>query len=170
MNVDVVVGDIFDEPADVLVCPANPWLNLSGGLGGAILERGCHSIQVELHAHLAKLGKSALPAGSVVVTNADSLPFKKVIHAVAIDPFYESNVTLVSTTLRSCMELAASLHANSIAIPALGTGYGRLPMEDFANAAAALFDQEWPSIATVKFVVRSEESAEILREFITKTT
>jgi hypothetical protein len=30
----VKCGDILDEPADVLICSANIFLNLSGGVGG----------------------------------------------------------------------------------------------------------------------------------------
>ena len=33
------VGDILDVPADVLVCSANVYLNLSGGVGGAFALR-----------------------------------------------------------------------------------------------------------------------------------
>lgn len=38
-------GDILDEPADVLVCSANVFQNLSGGVGGAILLRYGDAVQ-----------------------------------------------------------------------------------------------------------------------------
>ena len=38
MKIDVVVGDVLRTPADVLVSTANPWLNLSGGVNGAVRE------------------------------------------------------------------------------------------------------------------------------------
>jgi hypothetical protein len=31
IEISVNIGDVLDEAADALVCPANPWLNLSGG-------------------------------------------------------------------------------------------------------------------------------------------
>ena len=39
MNVVVTVGDVLDAAADVLISTANPWLNMSGGVNGAIRER-----------------------------------------------------------------------------------------------------------------------------------
>src|SRR5262245_8247902 len=101
MKVNVIVGDILDVPADVLICPANPWLNLSGGIGGAILLRGGESIQTELRIKLAAQHCSAIPAGSVIVTSASSLPFKWIFHVVAIDPFYESSIDVVGKSLRA---------------------------------------------------------------------
>ena len=38
MNVVVTVGDVLDAAADVLISTANPWLNMSGGVNGAILR------------------------------------------------------------------------------------------------------------------------------------
>ena len=67
LEVIVKAGDLFNEEADVIVVPANPWLNMSGGVNGAILSRGGEQVQAELHAHLRDLGKSAVEAGTVVV-------------------------------------------------------------------------------------------------------
>jgi hypothetical protein len=39
MKWTVKSGNILDENADVLICSANVFLNLSGGVGGAILLR-----------------------------------------------------------------------------------------------------------------------------------
>jgi hypothetical protein len=41
-NVLVKAGNVSGEGADVLICPANPWLNLSGGDCGALLLSGGH--------------------------------------------------------------------------------------------------------------------------------
>ena len=79
MNVVVTVGDVLDVAADVLISTANPWLNMSGGVNGAIHERE-PSIQSELRAHLQSLGQSAIPAASVVRTSAGALPFSHIIH------------------------------------------------------------------------------------------
>lgn len=39
MNVVVTVGNVLDASADVLISTANPWLNMSGGVNGAIRVR-----------------------------------------------------------------------------------------------------------------------------------
>ena len=39
MRCTLKAGNILDEPADVLVCSANPHLTLSGGVGADLLAR-----------------------------------------------------------------------------------------------------------------------------------
>jgi len=55
----IKVGDILAEAADV-ICPANPWLNMSGGVNGAILSLGGEAMQQELHAFLRCTRQSAV--------------------------------------------------------------------------------------------------------------
>ena len=135
MNVVVTVGDVLDAAADVLVSTANPWLNMSGGVNGAIRERD-PEIQSELRAHLESICESAIPAASVVRTSAGSLPFSHIIHAVAIDPFYDSSHQMVSDTLSATFNLAVSLGAKSVVMPTLATGYGPMTIAAFARAFA----------------------------------
>ncbi len=96
MKIIIKVGDVLREAADVLISTANPWLNLSGGVNGAILQTVGPDLQTELHELLKQQGISALPAGAVVRSNAYSLPFKHILHAVAIDPFYDSTKDTVA--------------------------------------------------------------------------
>ena len=49
MKIIIKVGDVLSEPADVLISTANPWLNLSGGVNGAIREAVGPDLQTELH-------------------------------------------------------------------------------------------------------------------------
>ncbi|MGY8770282.1 MAG: macro domain-containing protein [Pirellulales bacterium] len=134
MNVKILIGNVLDQAADVLISTANPWLNLSGGVNGAILACKGETIQAELHTYLKSKGLTAVPAGTVIQTSAGSLPFHHILHAVAIDPFYDSSIQLVEQTLNTAFELADSLGAKSISTPTLATGYGPLTIEAFAQA------------------------------------
>jgi uncharacterized protein (TIGR02996 family) len=80
-------GDVLDEPADVLVCSANVWLNLSGGVGGEVLLRHGPQMQLELHHYLADRGLRSVGQGEVVPCGPCGTPFKAVLHAVAVDCF-----------------------------------------------------------------------------------
>lgn len=53
MRVHIKIGDVLNESADILVASANPFLNLSGGVGGALLERCGPELQDELWRYLA---------------------------------------------------------------------------------------------------------------------
>jgi O-acetyl-ADP-ribose deacetylase (regulator of RNase III) len=164
MNVVVAVGDVLDTPADVLISTANPWLNLSGGVNGAIGQR-CPQIQAELHAYLDARGQSSVPATSVIRTSAGSLPFLHIIHAVAIDPFYDSSIQLVARTLIAAFDLAETLAARTISLPTLATGYGPMSIESFGlsfvEAAVDRFDFD-----NVTIVVRNAENAETINSVI----
>ena len=157
MNVVVTVGDVLDVSADVLISTANPWLSMSGGVNGAIRERQ-PGIQAELHAHLAAVGETAIPAGSVVCTSAGALPFSHIIHAIAIDPFYDSSHEIVVEALAAAFDLAISLNARTVSMPTLGTGYGSMTIDGFARAFADSMRTGF-ELETVTIVVRSNENA-----------
>ena len=157
----VTVGDVLDCAADILISTANPWLNMSGGVNGAIRER-CPDIQLELRAHLKSIGKSAIPPGTAVRTSAGSLRFSHIVHAVAIDPFYDSSLELVGNTLTAAFDLACSLDARTVSLPALATGYGPMTIADFARAFSASVVDRY-DLDTVTIVVRSAENAETIR-------
>jgi O-acetyl-ADP-ribose deacetylase (regulator of RNase III) len=163
MNINVKVGDVLDHSADVLISTANPWLNLSGGVNGAILARAGEGIQHELRDYLASISRPAVTAGTVVRTSAGCLPFDHILHAVAIDPFYDSSVELVRQTLENALDMAAGLHARTIAMPTLATGYGPLSIADFAEALAHVAIVSRPGVEVLTVVVRSNEKAETLR-------
>ena len=162
----IKVGDLLDEAADVVISTANPWLNMSGGVNGAILSRGGELIQKELHAHLRDSGQSAVEPGTVVVTSPGPLRAKHLLHAVAIDPFYHSSIELVRQTVEHAFSAAKHLGAKTVAMPALATGYGRLSMEQFASALAEALKADWSSIERLVVVVRKPENADTIRRFV----
>lgn len=164
MKISVRVGDVLSEPADVLISTANPWLNLSGGVNGAIREEVGLTIQSELHGLLKAQGISAVPAGTVVRSNAYTLPFKHILHAVAIDPFYDSSTELVRATFAKALDMAWELEALTVSSPTLATGYGPMSISDFGSAVAPVLKK--PSLAnlTLNLVVRHGDRARELQE------
>lgn len=169
MRILIKAGDILDEWADVLVCSANPHLNLSGGVNGAILLRGGAAVQQELRAFLAARGRPWVEPGTVVRTGPGPLAVGHVLHAVAVDAFYGTSADLVRRTIERALADAAGLGARTVALTALATGYGRMRMADFARAlAAAVRDREW-GIEELRVVVRHEGEAETLRAGIGPT-
>src|SRR6202034_3461934 len=91
-------------------------------------------IHEELQRHLRATGGRHVEAGTVVRTGPGSLPVKHILHAVAIDPSYDSSVELVTNTITKALEQARDLGAKVVSMPALATGFGPLTMEDFAIA------------------------------------
>ncbi len=126
--------DVFEETGDALICPANVQLNLSGGVSGEILRRGGTALQAELHDHLKRRGASYVVPGTVVATSAAPLPYRQMLHAVAIDAFYESDIETVARTIENAWRLADQLQLSKVVMCAIATGYGRMSLHDFGLA------------------------------------
>ena len=155
-------GSILDVPADVLVCSANVWLNLSGGVGGAILLRHGPAMQHELHRWLADRGLRHAEPGTVVATAPHGLPFRAVLHAVAVDGFYGTSPDRVRACVDTSLATAARLGATTVALTALATGYGRLSMAGFAGAVATLRTAAFPPVRDVVLCVRHADERDVL--------
>lgn len=168
MKIEIKVGDVLNEPADVLIATANPWLNLSGGVNGAIHEAVGPHLQTELHEFLKQQGLSAVPGGTVVRSNAYNLPFQHILHAVAIDPFYDSSSDLVGATFAKALDMALQLRAISVSSPTLATGYGPMSTGEFGNAIAPVIKKSIFDNMTLNLVVRREEYANELKEAFCK--
>jgi O-acetyl-ADP-ribose deacetylase len=157
MKIKIKVGDVLAESADVLISTANPWLNLSGGVNGAIREAVGPDLQTELHEFLKLRGLSAVPAGTVVRTSAYTLPFKHILHAVAIDPFYDSSLDLVQSTFAKALDMALELQALTVSSPTLATGYGPLSIGEFGTAIAPVLKTPNLKSMALSLVVRHDE-------------
>lgn len=62
--------------------------------------------------------------------------------------------------------IAADYGARKVALAALATGYGRLPISDFATGIRAIYHQQFFPIKEVVIVVRNSEDALELRELL----
>lgn len=169
MKIIIKVGDVLSEPADVLISTANPWLNLSGGVNGAIREAVGPDLQTELHELLKQRGLSAVPAGTVVRSNAYTLPFKHILHAVAIDPFYDSSTDIVEATFANALDMAWELRALSVSSPTLATGYGPMSIRDFGSAVVPALKKRTLENFTLNLVVRRDDRARELEEALSKS-
>jgi O-acetyl-ADP-ribose deacetylase len=160
-------GDILDERADVLVCSANPYLTLSGGVGGAFLLRYGDAMQRELERYLAKSQRRFVDQGEVVPMPACSTPYKAVFHAVGVDAFYQSSAEVITQVVTKALEMAAELEASQVALSAIATGYGRLSLSEFANGIKPVMKREFPPIAEIVLCLQNQGSAETLEQLLT---
>lgn len=155
-------GDILNEPADVLICSANVFLNLSGGVGGEILRRFGDSMQRELHKYLADRKLNFVQRGDVVATSPGGTAYKMVLHAVAVDGFYQSSRGVVGDVVERSLKLAAASGARRVALTALATGFGRMSIQDFSEGIRPLLMREFPPIEEVVIVVQNEAKCQEL--------
>lgn len=165
MKVEVLAGNILDVPADVLIATANPWLQMTGGVNLAIIVRPKgEDVYDELQQYLRAAGKKIVEPGTVVCSGPGSLPVRKILHAVSIDPSYDSSVELVRDTIVRALTQARELDARTVTLAALATGFGPLLMEDFAAALKQALLHGWGPLESLKIVVKHEEEAARIRE------
>ncbi|MFN3471172.1 MAG: ADP-ribose-binding protein [Aquificaceae bacterium] len=129
MQIEVLLGSLLEVEADAIVNPANSYGYMGGGVAGVIKRAGGEEIEREA------IEKAPIPVGSAVITTAGRLPFKGVIHAPTMEePAMETTEEKVRKAVRASLHLADKLGFESIAMPGMGTGVGRLP-KDVAGRA-----------------------------------
>jgi O-acetyl-ADP-ribose deacetylase (regulator of RNase III) len=112
-------------------------------------------MQRELHAWLAARGRRFVERGEVVVTGAHGVPVRAVVHAVAVNGFYETSAEIVGDVVEAALRAAAELGARRVALAAVGTGYGRLSMREFARGIRRRMSINIPPIEDVAVCVRN---------------
>ncbi len=164
----VKCGDIIDEKADVLICSANINLNLSGGVGGELLVRYGMDLQRELHKAVEnRPGRFAIQ-GEVFETRLESMPYLAVFHAVAVDPMYQTDARTVSQIVVQCLSRARALGARQIALAALGTGFGNLTLEEFAESLSHLPIDIIDGSGSVSICLTEKDRVDELADAMTK--
>jgi O-acetyl-ADP-ribose deacetylase (regulator of RNase III) len=154
------VGDVLDLEADALICSANPSLNLSGGVGGELLLRYGQSMQECLHEWLRKSDRQSLSPGMAVAVPGGAAPYRVVIHAVAIDAFYDSSAEIIAHAYRSALAEASRVGCKAIAAACLACGYGRVGPSVFAAGIRPHIRHAVPGVERIEF--RSTD-ADIIR-------
>jgi len=161
-------GNILDVKADALVCSANVQLNMSGGVGGEILVRHGDQMQKELHRYLSERGISYVAPGTVVKTSPCGTSFSVVLHAVAINVFYETSHELIVSTTRHALKICSEHGIESVALTALATGYGRYPIDKYALVLTELQKEKFPNIKDISICLRNKDDADELMSFLDK--
>jgi O-acetyl-ADP-ribose deacetylase (regulator of RNase III) len=160
-GVDIVIakGDIAHQACDAVVNAANNYLWMGSGVAGALKKAGGPSVEREAMA----LGP--IEVGRAVTTGAGKLPVKWVIHAAVMGQDLETDADKVRRATVSALEEAERVGAQSVALPALGTGVGGLALEDCARAMRAGLEEVLPlkSVRRVIFVLYGPRAYEAFR-------
>ncbi len=161
----IIDGNILDVAADVLVCSANPFLTLSGGVGGAFSLRYGPAMQGQLIEHLMKLGVRHVPTGTVVEMAPCDSAYQLVMHAVAVDAEYKSTPQIITRIVERILYRVGELESKSVALPALATGYGMLTKEEFAQGLLPLLDRNF-NVESVIICLKRPDDAELVRKIL----
>lgn len=129
MQIEVLLGDIFEQQVDAIVNPAHPSLLAGSGLCGEIFKRA-GKIQLENHCRLElqKINRNTLELGKAIITPAFNLSFKRIIHT-SVPKFYQHGIDTLSDCYLNSILLAQKDNLQAVAFPALGIGINQIPVE-----------------------------------------
>jgi O-acetyl-ADP-ribose deacetylase len=153
MQISVVEGDITQLEVDAIANAANDHLWMGAGVAGAIKRAGGEEIEREA------VAKGPIAVGDAVATGAGRLPARWVIHGAVMGQDLRTDAHLVQRTTRRCLEIAEEVGAESLALPAFGTGVGGFPLEECARIMVATArDHRARSLRQVVFAVFGDEA------------
>ena len=153
MKLEAVEGDITQLEVDAIVNAANNELWMGAGVAGAIKRAGGAEIEREA------VAQGPIEVGDAVATAAGALPAKHVVHGAVMGQDLQTNADLIARTTRRCLEVADELGAQSIALPALGTGVGGIPAAECATAmVGAARHYEATALERVVFALYGREA------------
>ena len=154
MNVEVVEGDIAVLEVEAIANAANNHLWMGSGVAGAIKRAGGEEIEREA------VQQGPIEVGEAVATGAGRLRARWVIHGAVMGQDLRTNAELVRRTTESCLRVADELGAESLALPALGTGVGGFPLEECARIMVETIRAYEPSsLKRVVFAVFGADAA-----------
>ncbi len=127
MEFEIVDGDITELNVDAIGNAANDHLWMGAGVAGAIKRAGGKEIEREA------VAQGPIGIGDAVATGGGSLTARWVVHGAVMGQDLQTNAHAVRRTTARCLEVADEVGAESIALPAFGTGVGGFPVDDCAR-------------------------------------
>jgi len=153
MKLEVVEGDIAAVDVDAVANAANDRLWMGAGVAGALKRAGGEEIEREA------IAEGPIPVGEAVATGAGRLPARWVIHGAVMGQDLRTDAALVEGTTRSVLRVADDLGAESLALPAFGTGVGGFPLDECARLmVGAVREHEPRSLRRVVFAVFGDDA------------
>lgn len=153
--IECLQGNIADQPdVAAIVNAANAQLRPGGGVAGAIHQAAGPGLEEECQQY------APIEPGQAVITGGHNLPNKYVIHTLG--PVYgvdKPEDKLLADCYRNSLLLAEEHGLDSIAFPAISTGFFRYPLEKAAEVALKTVLEMIPQLKQVKkirFVLFSE--------------
>ena len=153
IDLSVVEGDITGLEVDAIANAANDRLWMGAGVAGAIKRAGGEEIEREA------VAKGPIEVGDAVATGSGRLAARWVIHGAVMGQDLQTDENLIRRTTRRCLEVADELGAESLALPAFGTGVGGFPLDECAGLMVAAAREHQPeTLERVVFAVFGDEA------------
>jgi O-acetyl-ADP-ribose deacetylase (regulator of RNase III) len=167
-EVNILSGSMLDQKVDAWVSPTNGRGEMAGGLDGVIKKHFGAKIQTSVQSEIARLYKHSMPVGcATCVETGGALPRYLIstpsMSATSEDISDTLNVVLTCSAAFQMVHMQNKLvpgSITSIALPGIGTGTGRTPVEicaDLMWTAYNMFrEKEFTSFAEMRAALEEE--------------
>ncbi len=150
----MVEGDIAALEVDAVANAANDHLWMGSGVAGALKRAGGEEIEREA------VAKGPIAIGDAVATGAGALRARWVIHAAVMGQDLVTSADAIRRATQRTLEVADGLGAESLALPAFGTGVGGFPLDECARLmVGAVRAHEPRALRRVVFAVFDDAAA-----------
>lgn len=127
------------------------------------MHRFGNEMQSVLHQRLKELGRPNVAPGECILTPPCGTPFRAVVHAVAIDGFYDTSRELIEHTYDAAIAKLAEQSCRTIVAACLGCGYGRFPAIEFVKVVSRLARKPFPALDKITLATTNSDLAEAIR-------
>lgn len=130
-TISVVVGDLTRQDTDAIVCPANSYGHMRGGVAKSIYLAGGSEIEKAARA------RAPVRIGTAISTTSGALKAKRVYHAPTMrEPVETARIRNIESAMRAVLRLARKERISSLSVPGMGTGTGGLAYSEGARVVA----------------------------------
>ena len=126
------VKDLLTAEVEVIVNPTNSDLSHDGGLAAQILAAAGEELADQSAQLIQEYGN--IESGMAVYTTAGHLPYKAIIHAVGPTMGEGDEQHKIEQAVSRSLLLCEANDWNSIAFPAISTGFSNVPIKTCAQA------------------------------------
>jgi len=161
------LGDITEAKTDVIVNAANGVGIMGGGVAGALRRAAGMEVQEEAKGLCSSLGN--VEAGDCYATGSGKLAennVKAIYHAVTMKyPGDFSSMDVIAKAVRKVLQVAIASKMESIAIPGLGTGIGRLDKKLVAQTLVNTV-KDFDGLISIRFIDLDESFIRELKVYM----
>ena len=180
-TISISQGDITDCDVSAIVNPSNTELKLASGVAKAILKKGGDEVQEYCDEALGNMSLEKLTVGMSIATRSGDLEASTIIHQIVLDSVEAktqgkqkvSADVLWRSTVASLVT-ADTLLIKSLALPAVGTGYGGLTEKQCAqimlNAVIGHLDDDDTCLEDVRFILFHDSTYKVFTEVYDEIT
>lgn len=144
-NVEIIHEDIIKTNCDAIVSPANSFGFMDGGLDLHLSETFGWHIQDELQERISKSAEKELLIGKsmILATKHKEIPFLISAPTMRVPMSFNIATSVNAYLAMKAILIAAKNHEeiNTVAIPGLCTGCGRMPFDIASNQMFLAFDE-----------------------------